>query len=98
MGDRSGSVVGATEATPVPATWFRAGQTVRGWAGRRCASYGAAVAAVALVTVAIGLVPSTPLLGQRSPIYLIAVLGTGALFGRGPAIAAAVLSFLAFDW
>jgi two-component system sensor histidine kinase KdpD len=71
---------------------------VRSWTRRPGAGYATATAFVALVTLAIGLIPAAVPLGQRSSIYLVAVLGTGAVFGRGPAIAAAVLSFLAFDW
>lgn len=72
--------------------------TLRRWVLRRGVGYLAAVVLVALVTAAIGLTPTALPLGHRSPIYLVAVLGTGALFGRGPAIVAALLSFLAFDW
>jgi two-component system sensor histidine kinase KdpD len=68
------------------------------WAVRRGSGYLLAVGLVALVTAAIGLIPTSSPLEHRSPVYLTAVLATGALFGRGPAIAAAVLSFVAFDW
>ena len=77
------------------ATWAGA---LRRWAHVRGVGSLAAVGLVALITAAIGLIPTALPLGHRAPIYLIAVLAAGAAFGRGPAIVAAVLSFLAYDW
>jgi two-component system sensor histidine kinase KdpD len=68
------------------------------WARHRGAGYLLAVGLVALITAGIGLIPTALRLEHRSPVYLVAVLATGALVGRGPAILAAVLSFVAFDW
>jgi two-component system sensor histidine kinase KdpD len=68
------------------------------WVRRRGLGFLLAVGLVALITTAIGLIPAGLRLEQRSPLYLVAVLATGALFGRGPAIAAAFLSFAAYNW
>jgi K+-sensing histidine kinase KdpD len=62
------------------------------------ARYVLAVAFVALITLVVGLAPTGVTLSHRSPVYLVAVLGAGALLGRGPAILSAVLSFMAFDY
>lgn len=61
--------------------------------------YTSAILTISAVTVVIGLV-----LGQHvrianiSSLYLLAVLGLAALFGRGPAVLASFLAFLAFDF
>ncbi|MEA2642541.1 MAG: two-component system, OmpR family, sensor histidine kinase KdpD [Chloroflexota bacterium] len=65
----------------------------QGWIG-----YGAAIGAVAaislVVSAALGRVPS----GHISMLYLIAVLVTAVAFGRGPAIMASIAAFITFDW
>jgi two-component system sensor histidine kinase KdpD len=59
--------------------------------------YLAAGAGTALVTLLIGLwSPHPP--ASISMLYLLAVLGTATVFGRGPAVAAAVLAVLAFNF
>jgi two-component system sensor histidine kinase KdpD len=60
--------------------------------------YGVAAAGVALVTVAIGWLSTGPPRPSLSMLYLLAVLGTATSFGRGPAIAAALLAVLAFNY
>jgi two-component system sensor histidine kinase KdpD len=75
--------------------WRRA---VSRWLRRRAAGYLLAGALVALISVAIGAVPFGSALSHRAPIYLLAVLAAGALLGRGPAVLASLLSFLAFNW
>ena len=68
------------------------------WVRRRSLGYLLAFGLVALITAAIGLIPAGLRIEQRSPLYLVAVLATGALYGRRPAIAAAFLSFAAYNW
>ncbi|MGH2367675.1 MAG: sensor histidine kinase [Chloroflexota bacterium] len=75
--------------------WAR---TLWQWTRRRAAGYLLAVALVALITATLAAIPARFLLGHRAPLYLISVLATGAISGRGPAILASLLSFLAFDW
>lgn len=63
------------------------------WAG-----YLASLAAVAVATVLISLVGDVVHLANRSMLYLLAVLTIAVLYGSGPAIFAALVSFLAVDW
>ncbi len=72
----------------------RAGEELRGSG----AHYLAALAAVAGVSVVIGLVESHFRIANLSMFYLLAVLGTASLFGRGPAIVTSIAAFLALDW
>ena len=52
-----------------------------------------------LATLAIALVEAPPLsVPDASPIYLVAVVGVAVALGTAAAIAAAVLSFLLYDW
>ncbi len=60
--------------------------------------YLAALAAVGLVSVVIGVALSGTHLANISMLYLIAVLAIATLFGSGPAIFASVIAFLTFDW
>jgi len=64
----------------------------------RWVGYAAALAAVALVSGAIGLILAYMSIPNISMVYLIAVLAAAAAFGSGPAILASVAAFLAFDW
>ena len=57
-----------------------------------------ALAMVAIVTLIIGVVESLSHLANISMLYLIAVLMSAIVFGRGPAVLAALCSLLAFDW
>jgi signal transduction histidine kinase len=63
-----------------------------GWRG-----YAFGLVAVALVTVPVGLVLRQTDLANGSSLYLIAVLITAAVYGRGPAVFASVAAFFAFD-
>ncbi len=60
--------------------------------------YAVALLSVALVSVVVALVERRILIANLSLLYLIAVLSTASVFGSGPAIAAAVFAFLAFDF
>ena len=60
--------------------------------------YAAALAAVVLVSVVIGAIEARGHVANISMLYLMAVLGAAILLGRGPAIAASIASFLAFNW
>jgi two-component system sensor histidine kinase KdpD len=60
--------------------------------------YASALGAVALVSVFIGLVLRSVNLANVSMLYLMAVLATAVVFGRGPAVFASVVAFLTFDW
>ncbi len=61
-------------------------------------SYGIALASTALTSAVVAalraMVPNT----HASMLYILAVLLTAVLSGRGPAVVAAVLAFLAFDY
>jgi two-component system, OmpR family, sensor histidine kinase KdpD len=58
----------------------------------------AAIGLLPLATLLIALVEGPPLeIADASPIYLIAVVGIGVVFGTAGAIAAAVASFLLYD-
>jgi two-component system sensor histidine kinase KdpD len=60
--------------------------------------YAAALGLVALVSLVVGQVIERTGLANISLFYLLAVLATAVAFGRGPAVFAAVSSFLIFDW
>ena len=60
--------------------------------------YIAALGAVTLVSLFIGFVLGRINLANASMLYLLAVLATAVAFGRGPAVFAAGLAFLIFDW
>jgi two-component system sensor histidine kinase KdpD len=73
--------------------------SARGSNGQRLAlGYAAALAAVSLVSLFIGIVLGQVNLANASMLYLLAVLATAVAFGRGPAIFASVSAFLVFDW
>ncbi len=65
---------------------------------RRAVPYLAAIAAVALTSLFIGFVLGRTQLANMSMLYLVAVLLVAVAFGRGAAIVASVLAFLAFDF
>ncbi len=65
---------------------------------RKAAGYGAAVLGVTLATLFIAAVQSRVHIGNISLVYLPVVLWLAASFGRGPAIAASFLAFLAYDF
>lgn len=60
--------------------------------------YAVALTAVALVTVIIGAIETRAQVANISMLYLMAVLASAIRLGRGPAIAASLASFLAFNW
>lgn len=60
--------------------------------------YVAAVAACVLATAIVVLLPPPLWLQSGTVVYLLAVLAVAVLAGRGPAIAASVASFVAFDF
>jgi two-component system sensor histidine kinase KdpD len=64
----------------------------------RVDGYAAAVAAVALITVAIALIRLAGRTPDLAMVYLLGVLWLGARYGRGPAVGASLLSFLAYDF
>ena len=64
----------------------------------RWAGYAAALCAVAAASAFIGLIEQRWHLANISMLYLIAVLAIATIYGRGPAVLAAVMAFLAFDW
>src|SRR5262249_37664833 len=67
-----------------------------GWAS--WAGYAAALGAVALVSVLIGLVLGRAPIANISMLYLIAVLAVAVVYGSWPAVVASLLAFLAFDF
>jgi two-component system, OmpR family, sensor histidine kinase KdpD len=69
----------------------------RRWLGR-LVGYAAALGAVALVSLCIGVLADRVNLANISMLYLLAVLATAVAYGHGPAIFASVLAFLVFDW
>ena len=60
--------------------------------------YTFALAAVALVSAIIAVLPGALRIANISMLYLIAVLATAVAFGSGPAVLASVFAFLVFDW
>jgi hypothetical protein len=62
------------------------------------AGYACALAAVALVSLFIGVVLGQVNLANASMLYLLAVMATAVGFGRGPAVFASIVAFLVFDW
>jgi two-component system, OmpR family, sensor histidine kinase KdpD len=77
---------------------FGAPRSAPGFEPRRLSVRLAAVGLLPLATLLIALVESPPLdIADASPIYLIAVVGIGVVFGTAGAIAAAVGSFLLYD-
>jgi two-component system sensor histidine kinase KdpD len=60
--------------------------------------YGAALLAVTVVSLFIGLVLGEVNLANVSMLYLLAVMASAVGFGRGPAIFASLLAFLILDW
>src|SRR5438876_11320203 len=65
---------------------------------RRVVPYVAAIAAVAVTTMLIGLEASRAPLATASMLYLVAVLIVALASGRPAAIVASLLAFLSFDW
>jgi two-component system sensor histidine kinase KdpD len=66
--------------------------------GGLLAGYAAALAGVAVITALIQWVPEAAHVANISMLYLLVVVGTSLRFGRGPAVAASLFAFLAFNW
>ena len=64
-----------------------------GWPG-----YAVALLGIALMTGLIQVAPGASHIANISMLYLLVVIGTAVTFGSGPAVVAAILAFLAFDW
>jgi len=60
--------------------------------------YAIGLASVALVTLVIATLLPPSLIANVSMLYLIGVLATATLAGRGPAILASVVAFFTFNW
>ena len=60
--------------------------------------YVLAIAAVAAMSVLIGLVEGAVRIANVSMLYLIVVLAVATRLGSGPAVLASILAFLTFDW
>jgi len=65
---------------------------------RMIGGYALALVLVGAVTVVVAAIRQTADVGNVSMVYLLAVIGSAIAFGRGPAIAAAIASFLAFNF
>jgi two-component system sensor histidine kinase KdpD len=65
---------------------------------RRLAPYVVALGGAVAVTAAIGLVGTLAHVSGLSALYLLLVLWLAARWGRGPAVAASIASFLLFDF
>jgi len=65
---------------------------------RRVVAYGAALGGVVLATVVIGIAQAYVHVANLSLVYLLVVLWLASVFGRGPAVLAAVLAFFAYDY
>jgi two-component system sensor histidine kinase KdpD len=71
---------------------------MRGRVGGLLWRYGIALSAVFAMTAVIGAILSVAHIANISMLYLVTILGTAILLGRGPAIAASIAAFLAFTW
>src|SRR5207245_2645889 len=65
---------------------------------RHVVPYAAAVAAVGLTSVFIGLVVGRAPVANISMLYLVAVVAVAVAYGRAAAVLASLLAFLTFDW
>ena len=68
------------------------------WIRHNYQGYLAAVLGDALASILIALVNSRVRVENISLVYLLVVLGLATFYGRGPAIAASILAFLAYDF
>src|SRR5256885_13003332 len=73
-------------------------RTVVSGVRREWRGYALGFASVAIVTAIIGSLAPTWPVANISMLYLIGVLATAILAGRGSAIATSVAAFLAFNW
>jgi K+-sensing histidine kinase KdpD len=65
---------------------------------RRLTPHAVALVAVAVVTGGIGAIEARGHIANISMLYLIVVLATATIAGRGPAISASISAFLMFNW
>ena len=65
---------------------------------RRLAPFAIAVAGAVAVTAAIGVADAVASVAGLSVLYVLLVLWLAARWGRGPAVAGSVASFLLYDW
>jgi two-component system sensor histidine kinase KdpD len=65
---------------------------------KRLAPYAVAIGGVAGITAAIGILRSLAPVPALSTVYLLLVLWLGTRWGRGPAVAASIASFLLYDF
>ena len=65
---------------------------------RRFSPHAVALAAVAVLTGGIGAIEARGHIANISMLYLIVVLATATIAGRGPAISASISAFLMFNW
>src|SRR5215469_2060972 len=68
------------------------------WARRNIRGYLAAVLGVLVASIFIGLIDQRVHVENISLVYLLVVLWLATSYGRGPAIAASILAFLAYDF
>ena len=78
----------------VPALW----RLVHVWLRGPAAGWLVAIAATCLSTAVIGQVLGLARISNASLLYLIPVVAIAGRWGRAPAIGAAILAFLSFDW
>jgi two-component system sensor histidine kinase KdpD len=77
---------------------MRLGGPSTAWSRRPGLGYAAALAGVAAASAALGVVEHFVHVANLSLVYLLVVLWLAATFGRGPAVLASVLAFLAYDY
>src|SRR5215471_17975758 len=65
---------------------------------RRLTGYAFALGTVGLVSLFIGVLLGRADIANISMLYLLAVMATAIIYGRGPAVFASLLAFLTFDW
>src|SRR5215471_9763538 len=65
---------------------------------RRLTGYAFALGTVGLVSLFIGVLLGRGNIANISMLYLLAVMATAVICGRGPAIFASLAAFLTFDW
>ncbi len=77
---------------------MKAPHSLRVLIAARWAGYLAALAAVTLVSLFIGLALGGARIANISMLYLIGVFAVAIAYGRGPAVLASLAAFLTFDW
>jgi two-component system sensor histidine kinase KdpD len=91
--------IGRAEAEPAPASAsFRRPEAAPARRAEKRARYAWTIAACALATLALALLTPALDLANVAMLYMLVVVLAGVRWGRGPAIAAAVLNVAAFDF